>query len=384
MVAHHSIAIILLTGCIAVSVHGVEPKSAADQDLASLRQLGVEPTPEGITKFFRTQMGDGNTSPSQKQAEELIQQLGSDNFQKRQQATKRLAALSNPPIVLLKEAAKSKNLEVALRAKQILKEVGRREDPRLVVCRVIRDKQIRADAAVFLEFVATCEDDMVFDEACSAFAAIVAKTDLRHVQKALIDRRLRVQAAAIRALPAVLPMEDAIAELHKWLKHDELMIRSAAVRAIVAAGKTLDAEIAQNKLDVETVVVVLRAEERQFRMKHKNDRADRDVMKRYQELLTQYAQTLAKSKDVRQVKNPAARNRHHFELGLDTSKHPEILMYRIRWFSGTWSGWFVPGFNDRERGKGRNVRHWGCFNDHQHEVVSTTDKSKYREIADLP
>jgi len=44
----------------------------------------------------------------------------------------------------------------------------------------------------------------------------------------------------------------------------------------------------------------------------------------------------------------------------------------------------APGYNDREQGKGRDIRMWANFNDHPHEVIYTTDRSKYRLILDLP
>ena len=107
-------------------------------------------------------------------------------------------------------------------------------------------------------------------------------------------------------------------------------------------------------------------------------------MQQYETMLNNYAKALSKVEGVEQIKRAASRDRQWHDQGLDTSKHPEVLVYQIRWFNGRWSGWLVPGFNDREKGKGRNVRHWGCFADHQHEVILTTRKELYREIQDLP
>src|SRR3989338_7711531 len=57
-------------------------------------------------------------------------------------------------------------------------------------------------------------------------------------------------------------------------------------------------------------------------------------------------------------------------LGLDISKHPEILKYRIRWFNGSWSAWYVPGQNDidwKTNTDGSKRRVWAYFDDHVHE-----------------
>jgi len=58
------------------------------------------------------------------------------------------------------------------------------------------------------------------------------------------------------------------------------------------------------------------------------------------------------------------------KLGLDTSKHPEIMRYRIQWFSGAWSPWYVPGVGDEDWNTnldGTKRRVWSYFDDHNHE-----------------
>ncbi len=48
----------------------------------------------------------------------------------------------------------------------------------------------------------------------------------------------------------------------------------------------------------------------------------------------------------------------------------EIAAYRIKWFSGKWSGWFVPGVNDLYKKDGEPLRrYWACFNDHEFEFI---------------
>ncbi|MBM3229726.1 hypothetical protein FJZ26_04810, partial [Candidatus Parvarchaeota archaeon] len=58
------------------------------------------------------------------------------------------------------------------------------------------------------------------------------------------------------------------------------------------------------------------------------------------------------------------------DLGLDVSAHPEILKYRIQWFSGGWSDWYVPGTTDvdwKTNDDGSKRRVWAYFADHNHE-----------------
>ncbi len=61
------------------------------------------------------------------------------------------------------------------------------------------------------------------------------------------------------------------------------------------------------------------------------------------------------------------------KLGLDISQHPEILKYRIQWFSGYWSPWYTPGKNDvdwKVNLDGTKRRVWSYFDDHVHEIVA--------------
>ena len=49
------------------------------------------------------------------------------------------------------------------------------------------------------------------------------------------------------------------------------------------------------------------------------------------------------------------------------------MAYRLRWFSGKWSGWFVPGVNDLYKKPGEPLRRfWACFNDHEFEIIYRT------------
>ena len=56
----------------------------------------------------------------------------------------------------------------------------------------------------------------------------------------------------------------------------------------------------------------------------------------------------------------------------DSEAHQEILIYRIKWFNGKWSGWLLSGVNDIN--KQLNRQHWNCFYDHQHEFIEIRTK----------
>lgn len=56
----------------------------------------------------------------------------------------------------------------------------------------------------------------------------------------------------------------------------------------------------------------------------------------------------------------------------DSEAHQDILLYRIKWFNGKWSGWLLSGVNDNN--KQLNRQHWNCFYDHQHEFIQIRTK----------
>ncbi|NEO77783.1 hypothetical protein [Moorena sp. SIO4G3] len=51
----------------------------------------------------------------------------------------------------------------------------------------------------------------------------------------------------------------------------------------------------------------------------------------------------------------------------------DVVAYKIRWFNGSWSGWYVTGVNDIDwkfnTGTNDMRRVWGYFSDHQHQYI---------------
>ncbi len=56
-------------------------------------------------------------------------------------------------------------------------------------------------------------------------------------------------------------------------------------------------------------------------------------------------------------------------------KKGRIIAYKLRWFNGNWSEWFVPGVTDLDwkfsvvGGKKQVRRMWSYFNDHVHTYI---------------
>ena len=378
---HVRLSSLCLTACLTAPVAAQAP-AENKVDLDCLRDLGVEPTRDGIAALLKT-MGDGTRGRlSDADADAVIAQLGSDEFEVREKAAKRLLTLLIPPIDKLRAATTSKDAEIASRSKAILQQLTSRPDPLAAVFRIVRQRKIRLDLPGLLDVVSNC-DGAAREAGQDAIVGLVAQADLPLIQRWLNDKRPRIQAVGIRALGAVLK-SDAVPDLQKYLTHKDGELRAAAAIALVEGGKTTDLKRFATILDAESYVLVLRAADRRFRQQHRDDRIKPEVANEYHQLTELYADALTKSADVKREKKPRCNDVYWINLGLDTSKHPEVLMYRIRWFGGDWSAWLVPGFNDREVGKGRDIRLWACFNDHEFEIVTTTRKDKQREVQDLP
>jgi hypothetical protein len=57
-------------------------------------------------------------------------------------------------------------------------------------------------------------------------------------------------------------------------------------------------------------------------------------------------------------------------------KGGQIVAYKLQWFSGGWSGWYIPGVNDIDvkYNVGPNTlrRMWSYFEDHTHSYIICT------------
>lgn len=82
-----------------------------------LTDLGIHPSRAGIKKYLAGYLPD---SQKREQVKRLIKQLGSDNFQERSRATAQLASVGLSELPLVQAAVENPDLEISLRAKQVL------------------------------------------------------------------------------------------------------------------------------------------------------------------------------------------------------------------------------------------------------------------------
>ena len=90
-----------------------------DADLAALKEAGIEPDAAGLGGYLdRFVPSDAQT----RKVAALVEQLGAETWQKREEATKALAALPVLPRAALERAAESDDPEVRVRAGKLLKQ----------------------------------------------------------------------------------------------------------------------------------------------------------------------------------------------------------------------------------------------------------------------
>lgn len=344
------------------------------------------PTPtksEDVQEILkRVTQGDFDP-PSGEQIERMLKNLSNDRFLVREKATVKLINLLFPPVDRLQTVRKNGDLEARVRADRILKIVQGRPHPLALTFQFARDHQVDIDSELFLKVLRKCQrDPQLWNAGVTTLIANAKAKDLKLAKRLLKEKTPEDKGIGLRLL-AKLEKDKAIPTIQKFLESDDPQLREMAVMALLDAGDTLDLGKLENVLEPLALARVYRQAESLFRKRHKEDRT-KEINARHQKLLEQYVAVLDKLKVTEHKKMKRRNGNYWIKLGLDTSKHPEIVMYRIRWFRGGWSGWYVPGFNDRHSDKKRAIRYWACFSDHEHEVVIVRDEQLERPILDLP
>jgi hypothetical protein len=171
-------------------------------DEAILRQLGVSPDRDGLSKML------GGLSSSDKQRRHiaaLIAQLGSDDYGEREAATAALQSLPRPPLRELQAATESLDPEMKYRARKILAATG--ESSVSVVlfaaCRVIAREKLTGLARELLDAAAEVDNEPARTAMRLAMEATVGADDVPLLSAALRSQHFETRIAAVWGLSAV-------------------------------------------------------------------------------------------------------------------------------------------------------------------------------------
>ena len=189
------------------------PAVAAESDTAEdeevLRAAHLPTDGPGLLAFFRKRTPNEETRA---RIEALVEQLGSDSFSQREQASAELVLIGSGACALLREAARDPDLEVRWRARQALADIQRGFDPDALAsaARVLARRQPEGGVEALLAYLPCAEEASLVDEVCSALASAAVRDGKPDpiLVRALTDRDAVKRGAAGAALApcrALLP-----------------------------------------------------------------------------------------------------------------------------------------------------------------------------------
>jgi hypothetical protein len=249
------------------------------------------------------------------------------------------------------------------------------------VLRVARAQKVRIAPETVLSLIDQAASISTREAGILLLVAQAQPGDLPLAKKWATAERLGTSAAGLRVWAAI-EKEKAEPMLRELLANPTPGIRLAAARALLDLGANVDVLSAAKDAPAEEAVFLLHAAESRLRHAYKDKRKDEAALRHYAQVRDGLVIVLGKVEGVKIEDRPALNTQYYIDQHLDTSKNPEILFYQVQWFSGQWSGWLTPGFNDKMEDD-RKIRLWACFNDHNNKVITTTRRDLARQILDL-
>jgi hypothetical protein len=136
----------------------------------------------------------------------LIEQLGSDEFAQREEASGKLLARAVSPVKELKAALDNPDPEIRFRARKILDQVGRRVPTSALLFAallVIRDRELDGLAGDVLRIIPLCDSEPLRAAAGQAMRATVRRGDRPLLARALASDNASARAIATAGLAVI-------------------------------------------------------------------------------------------------------------------------------------------------------------------------------------
>ena len=224
----------LCTCLLLAPIHfAADSESTPDEQI--LKDVGVDQDATALLGFFK------NMSPSDEDTakiKKLIEQLGDDEFDVREQATKQLKEKGPTAIPFLKTAAKSPDPEVARRADECSDAIRKRFSSTVVgaAARLLTKKRPDGTAAALLGILPSTEDEAVADEIRNALVKLAGKDGKAEpaIVAALTDKSPARRAAAGYALVRA-GAEQEMPAVRKLLQDSEPIVRLHVGMALAGA-----------------------------------------------------------------------------------------------------------------------------------------------------
>jgi hypothetical protein len=190
--------------------------------------------------------------PAQADAAKLVEKLGSDSLEEREEATRALKTLGKPALPALERAAKSPDLEVAARAERLLRVIPFAEhltDRVLALMPGVEDRLRMGDGHTWTEVYL---DSLAIEGLSSGdFGAMIAK--------ALDGARSSGEIRRICHAAERMKMKSVSGELSRVLRHESADARADAVRVLGTLGSVEHTAVIASLLEDRYLYVRLNA-----------------------------------------------------------------------------------------------------------------------------
>jgi HEAT repeat protein len=218
------------------------PKAALGEDT-----LSREKARDAWARWWLDTEGDGlineltKRTLSEKELAEinsLIEKLGDDSFEVRQESEDKLKKMGAKIIPLLRNAKNHSDLEIRNRSQKCLESIEMDKTPPLsvVTVRLLALRKPKTGAAAIIAYMPFADDETMVDElqtSLNVMAHFGGKADPA-VVKAITDKYPARRAAAAQALCAG-PLAPYMKEIRKALADKDMFVRSRTALALAAA-----------------------------------------------------------------------------------------------------------------------------------------------------
>src|SRR5262249_41595568 len=194
---------------------------------------GVATDGPSLLEFFRKRTVDGD---DREHIQKLIKELGSEDFETREVASGKLAALGARAKPLLKAAPADPDVEISRRPKECLEKIDQGSSAQAVAAaaRVVAQRKPDKAVEVLLAYLPSAEDPMVAQEVCNTLGALALKDGKADpaLVAALTDKSAAKRAAAAVAL-AHAKASDELPVVRKLLRDPDPAVRARVGLALV-------------------------------------------------------------------------------------------------------------------------------------------------------
>ena len=229
--AHASVA--ALAGLVALRA---ALGQAADDTHAvvTLKQHGIQPTAESVGQYLRG-LHPGPDARAEMTA--LVQQLGDQDFLKREAATKQLLRMPVIAHDLLKQAVEGEDLEIRWRASLVQRQAdGRAARVLHAAFQAIQEQGLKGLAEPVVMALPLCKEEYMSQAARRALQSTSRPEDVELLLRSLASAQRETRVAGVETLPVVIGAK-AIGDLRPLLDDKDDHVAVAAAVAVANLGE---------------------------------------------------------------------------------------------------------------------------------------------------